>query len=114
MDIFLIPQHHSTLNVNCASEEDILFYMYRAYRNCCFKEKAPDIYDFYDNLMDELHLSGRRTFLFRGLWLSLNEICNPYFVESLLKDFRFQYTGEDGKEMCNCQNILIQEMIEDE
>jgi hypothetical protein len=90
--------------------------------DCCKPHKvfgylsdtAPSLFEFYDSLTDQVHSSDRRTFLFRGIALNRGELSDPYFVEMLLKDFLFQYTRDDGIEGCDCQNIILQEMVEDE
>lgn len=112
MEIFLIPEYYNTMNLDRPSNEDILFYMYRAYRDCYFSDISPMLFEFYDSLIDQVHLSDRNAFSFRGALISKCELNNPYFIEFLLKDYHFQYFGNDDKEHCDCQNILLQEMIE--
>jgi hypothetical protein len=112
VDFFTIPQYND-IDLSHPSGEDVEFYMYRAYRQCYFSDASPGMFEFFDSFMDEIHMSGRRTFTFRGFPLNQGELNNPYFVEFLLQDFQFQYMNNDWEEKCDCQNILLREMIED-
>jgi hypothetical protein len=111
---FLIPEYHGMIDINLPTSEDIVFYMYRAYKECYFSDIAPGLFEFFDNFTDQIHLSDRNSFLFRGTVLSKYELGNPYFVEFLLEDYQFMYMSLNDHECCDCQNILIQEMIDNE
>lgn len=114
MDNFMIPFHYNNIDLDTPSLEDITFYINRAYRQCYFDDSSPDLYELTDNLIEEVLLSERNAFSFNGMVIGKSELFEPYFVEFMLKDFLFQHVGSNGEEVCDCQNILIQEMIENE
>lgn len=101
------------LNINTVSDSDILFYLIKAYSSCCFdSEGPPSSFEITDNLIDEILLSDRETFLFgeQNYLLTRYEIMNVYFVEFLLDEYMMHYESTDIVECGNAQNILIREM----
>lgn len=112
MKYFMIPDSKGDLVIDCLSEDNILWYMYRAYEQCYFSDVSPGLFEFWETMMDDIRDSGRVSFSFRGFPITKAELTNPYFTEMLLNDFKFQYMNYDkNTEMNSCQNILIQEMI---
>lgn len=110
----LVPYNETKVrayDITSYTNDDIEYYLLAAYRNVSFENGvAPDFFDIYDAVQDQINMSGKNTFMFQNHILSRYELTME-MIEFVLTSSRIQFMGMKGEHVNDAQNTLVEEMI---